>query len=153
MLGIYLTRNTLVTPKHLTFCKWHPITFLENFTILDAIQFQHTHKRHETWKNCFLKKDIHIQNDENVFFLFIYVIFIYIFYKIKNKYETYVKSMRKDLKEGWEPSNKHGLQYLCFYICIYVQDKFIHLLSLKRTVQKKKPRTNKRENKSESQIQ
>lgn len=37
-------------------------------------------------KYSFLK-DIHIQNDENVFFLFIYLIFIY-FYKIKKIYET-----------------------------------------------------------------
>lgn len=32
-------------------------------------------------------KAIHIENDENVIFWFIYLIFIY-FYKIKKKYET-----------------------------------------------------------------
>lgn len=32
----------------------------------------------------FLKKTFTSKNDENVFFLFIYLIFIYIFYKIKN---------------------------------------------------------------------
>lgn len=38
-----------------------------------------------TWEtNLVFLKDIHIQNDENVFFWFIYLIFIY-FYKIKKK--------------------------------------------------------------------
>lgn len=35
----------------------------------------------------FFFKAIHIENDENVFFWFIYLIFIY-FYKIKKIYET-----------------------------------------------------------------
>lgn len=50
----------------------------------DAALFM-THTRN---KCIFFLKDIHIQNDENVFFWFIYLIFIY-FYKIKKKiYET-----------------------------------------------------------------
>lgn len=46
------------------------------------------------------------------------------------------KSARIQEGKRSKPSNKQGLQYLCFFF-IYVQDKFIHLNFLKRTVQKK----------------
>lgn len=66
--------------------------------------------------NVFFLKDIHIQNDENVFFWFIYLIFIY-FYKIKKKYmkQKANKSARIWEGKGKKPSNKQGLQYLCFF--------------------------------------
>lgn len=95
--------------------------YFSNVGRKDAAPFM-THTRN---KYIFLK-DIHIQNDENVFFWFIYLIFIY-FYKIKKKNmkQKANKSARIWEGKGKKPSNKQGLQYLCFFL--YVQDKFLHL--------------------------
>lgn len=90
-------------------------------------------------KYSFLK-DIHIQNDENVFFLFIYLIFIY-FYKIKKIYETkkkkakQVKDLRRKRRKAIEQTGTTVLVF--FYICTRQVYPF-KFFFLKRTVQKEK---------------
>lgn len=70
-------------------------------------------------KYSFLK-DIHIQNDENVFFLFIYLIFIY-FYKIKKIYETKKKltSLQGFEKEKEKAIEQTGTTVLVFFLYMY----------------------------------
>ena len=70
-------------------------------------------------KYSFLK-NIHIQNDENVLFLFIYLIFIY-FYKIKKIYETnkkakQVKDLRRKRRKAIEQT---GTTVLVFFLYMY----------------------------------
>lgn len=66
---------------------------------------------------------------------FIYLIFIYIFYKIK-KGTKKLTSLQGFKKEKEKAIKQTGTTVLAFYI--YVHDKFIHLnFFLKHTVQKK----------------
>lgn len=66
----------------------------------------------------FFLKDIHIQNDENVFFWFIYLIFIY-FYKIKkniwNKRLTSLQGFEKE-KEKSHRTNRDYSTCVFFYM-------------------------------------
>ena len=93
--------------------------------------------------SCF--KDFHIQNDENVFFWFIYLIFIYFLQNKKKIYETKEKltSLQGFEKKRKKPSNKQGLEYLFFFF-IYVQDKFIHLIFFLKTHSTKKKKKEKK---------
>ena len=94
--------------------------------------------------SCF--KDFHIQNDENVFFWFIYLIFIYF---LQNKKKN-IWNKRKANKSAriWEEKEKAieqtGTRVLVFFFFIYVQDKFIHLIFFLKTHSTKKKKKEKK---------
>lgn len=92
-----------------------------------------------TWETVVFFKDIHIQNDENAFLVYLLNIYIYIFYKIK-KWTKKLTSLQGFKKEKEKAIEQTGTTVLAFYI--YVHDKFIHLnFFLKHTVQKKKKKS------------
>lgn len=67
----------------------------------------------------FFFKDIHIENDENVFFWFIYLIFIY-FYKIKKKY---MKQKANKSASIWEGKGEKNIEQTDYSTCVFYMYK------------------------------
>lgn len=80
-----------------------------------------------TWETNSFLEDIHIKNDENVFFWFIYLIFIY-FYKIKkniwNKKLTSLQGFEREKEKAIEQT---GTTVLVFFLYMYKTSLSIYI--------------------------